>query len=481
MAVIIGCVLAGAGFMFVRAKLADVPVVSVGLSLAPKVSADEPQNLLIIGTDNADRLPSGDAVRSGRQKGERLADVIMVLRVDPRAKTASLLSIPRDSYIPIEPTGRKSKINSATAGPNGALNLIDTIKTNFAIPIQHYVEVDFQGFRDLVDVLQGVPIYLATPVRDPNTGLLLETTGCITLDPNQALAYARSRHFEYKKDGKWVSDPSSDLGRISRQQDFISHAAQRAIDRGIRNPSTALSLINAATRAVTIDNTLSVGDIQQIANQFRSVNVDDLEKFQLPTTIGGDASFSYLNVDTAAAEPILDRFRGVRADGTVSKRDVIIKVTGGASAAVVASALDGAGFDAGTTTGSTNATNGNTNGNTNGPAAISFGPSGGPAAALLGRYFRDTPRFVYDKSLSGQRLAITVPAGTVVLVTPRPASAVTVPVGSSVPTTTAVARASTTTTPGSGTTPGDTGPTPLTTAPVGVIPVDEAAAAACTG
>jgi LCP family protein required for cell wall assembly len=244
---VVACLAAAGGLTLVRSKLAQLNVVSVGVSLAPSGAPDDPQNILIIGTDNADRLAEDDPVRHERQTGSLLADVIMVLRIDPRAQTAALLSIPRDTYVPIEPTGRKSKINSAMSGPDGPQHLIDTIKANFGLSIEHYVEVDFRGFRDLVDVLEGVPVYLTHPVRDRNTQLLIERTGCITLDAVQALAYARSRNLEYYEDGRWKKDGTADLGRISRQQDFIRRAGQRALDRGLRNPNAALGLVNAAT------------------------------------------------------------------------------------------------------------------------------------------------------------------------------------------------------------------------------------------
>lgn len=71
-------------------------------------------------------------------------------------------------------------------------HLIQTIKDNFAISIDNYVEIDFAGFRQLVQILDGVPVYLTAPVRDRNTGLFQPEPGCVTLDPVQALAYARS-------------------------------------------------------------------------------------------------------------------------------------------------------------------------------------------------------------------------------------------------------------------------------------------------
>jgi anionic cell wall polymer biosynthesis LytR-Cps2A-Psr (LCP) family protein len=157
---VMACLATAGTLTLVRQKLSKVQVVSLGVSLAPQVSADEPRNILIIGTDSAARLDPKDPVRRQRPQGEDLADVIMVMRLDPKTNTASLLSIPRDSWLPIAPFGTKAKINSAIAGPNGPQNLIETIKENFAISIDNYVEIDFEGFRGLVQALGYVPVYL---------------------------------------------------------------------------------------------------------------------------------------------------------------------------------------------------------------------------------------------------------------------------------------------------------------------------------
>jgi len=463
--VCVACFAVAAGLTFVRTKLDAIQVVSVGLSLAPDAGADEPQNILIIGTDNADRLNPDDPVRNDRSTGSVLADVIMVLRIDPKAGTASLLSIPRDTYIPISPTGRKAKINSAMAGPGGPKNLIDTIKTNFGLSIKHYVEVDFQGFRDLVDVLEGVPLYVSAPLRDKNTGLNITETGCLTLDAVQALAYARSRHLFIREDGKWVSDPTGDLGRISRQQDFIRRAGQRAIDRGLRDPNTALSLITAATQAVRLDDTLSVGDIRSIVDQYRSFNLDRLEKFQLPTAGGGNASISYQTVIESEAEPILDRFRGA-PDADLTSRDVIVTVIG-SNAEPMSAALEQAGFDADSTTGSSGRV-----------AVIRFGPKGAAAARLLARHLDAQVSYVADASLPGRRVMLVAPSNlTSARKEPRPAAEVPGPVQGTA-TTTALASSATTVTSG---VTGQPTPPATTTTVVGIVPVDAAAAAACTG
>ena len=495
-AVAIACLAAAGGLTLVRTKLANVKVVSLGAPLAPKVASDQPRNILIIGTDNADRLDPKDSVRNDRPTGEHLADVIMILRLDPKKSTASLLSIPRDSWVPIAPFGTKSKINSAMGGTNGPQNLINTIKKNFGISIENYVQVDFAGFRDLVQVLQGVPVYLTVPVRDRNTGLLLTKTGCITLDPVQALAYARSRHFEYQdpKTRKWTTDPTSDLGRISRQQDFIQRAAQRAIEQGARNPATAYRLIGAAVNVVTIDDTMTVGQIRDLADRFGNFDVGSLQKYQLPTTSGGSSAISYQNVDWETAEPMLDIFRGISFGTPLAPHDVQVEVgasgspIGGADA--VTRALEKVGFDS-----DVDSSLNNGNATSKSPkTVIRYGAKGRGSAALLARYLDIKPQFVFDASLPGARLHLDPGSDLVAFRTePLAETAVTFPPGgttSTVKGATPVPGATTTTVNGGTTLPGTpTTSTPATsgtssttttsTSVLGVIPVDAAAAAEC--
>ncbi len=349
---VIGCLAAAAGLSYVRTELSNVKVVSLGVSLAPRTSPDHVRNILVIGTDSAARLPANDPIREQRSEGELLADVIMVLRLDPKKNTASLLSIPRDTYVPIAGSNRPSKINSAIFGANGADRLIQTIKQNFGVSIDNYVQIDFEGFRDLVKALDGVPMYVRYPIRDTNTGLLIKQTGCVLLDPVQSLAYARSRHMQYQdpKTKKWTEDGTSDLGRISRQQAFIQRAAHRAVDKGARNPATALQLIDAATHVITMDDTMKLGDIKDVVDRFRNFDVDSLQKYQLPTTGAGDTSFSYQEVNWNEADPILDIFRGTVAGQPPDPSEVQVSVAAGSApagdATAIANKLTAADFDA---------------------------------------------------------------------------------------------------------------------------------------
>jgi LCP family protein required for cell wall assembly len=466
--------------------LANVQVVSLGVSLAPEVADDAPRNVLIIGTDNADRLDKSDPIREQRPRGELLADVVMIVRLEPKENRASLLSIPRDTWVPIAPYGSKGKINSAIAGPGGPQNLITTIKRNFGISIDNYVEVDFQGFRSLVGALGGVPVYLNVPVRDKATGLRLNETGCITLDEVQGLAYARSRHLQYldPTTKKWKDDPTSDLGRISRQQDFIERAAQRAVDQGARNPATALSLIDAAVQAITIDDSMSVGQIRDLADRFGNFNVKNLQKYQLPTTGGPSKVVSYQVVETEQAEPILDVFRGLAYGSDVTPREVQVEVGPSATsqdATAIAVALDQQGFDSDALTSGKPAAKGDV-------TVIRYGGRGRAAAAVLARWIDGEVQFTYDPKLPGARLHLDPGTGFAsVRSEPLAAEAVETPSLQSATTTTVEGARSTTTIAGGGVpttavgAPAATEPTtpaPTTTVP-GIIPIGSDAAKKC--
>ena len=230
---------------YVDKKVGQLQQISLGHVLAAddtQAADDGVQNILVVGVDNDAGLED-DPRMEGRDEGLR-SDTIMVLRIDPATSKAALLSFPRDLYVPLGGDGGRDRINAALpfGGPD---LLIRTITENFGIQINHYVQVNFAQFEKLVDVVGGVPISFDKPVRDEWTGLAIEEPGCITLSGPQALDYVRSRHFEYFEDGEWNEDPAADLSRISRQQDFIQKAVERAASKGLRNPITMNRLLDA--------------------------------------------------------------------------------------------------------------------------------------------------------------------------------------------------------------------------------------------
>ena len=158
-----------------------------------------------------------------------------------------MLSFPRDLWVPMADTGQNDRINSAYG--RGRQVLVDTIRKDFGVEVNNYIEVDFRGFKGLVDAFGGVPMYFDTAMRDSNTGLDITQPGCVTLNGDQALAFARSRHLQFQDGrGRWEDDPTGDLGRITRQQIFVRTALHKALSLGLlTNPKTFFDLLNVAT------------------------------------------------------------------------------------------------------------------------------------------------------------------------------------------------------------------------------------------
>jgi LCP family protein required for cell wall assembly len=338
------------GLGYVYRKVSRIPRVELSSVLDNPQDAGEPENYLIVGVDNADRLAEDDPVRAGRD-GLMRSDTIMVLRIDPAEKHASLLSLPRDLWVPYAQTNDEGRINTAIQRGDGRPDvLIGVLNDYFGIPIHHYVQVDFRGFRDLVDAVGGVPVYFPYPAKDDNSGLAIFETGCVTLDAEQALAYARSRHYEEEIDGEWRTDQSSDLGRIRRQQDFIRRALDRAVSKGARNPGTLDKLLNAALDSVTVDDDLTTGDILDLAQRFREFDPESLETYSVPVERDFIGGADILRLLEAEAEPTLALFRGTApADPTdLSPAMIPLTVLNGTGepnqASLAADALASVGF-----------------------------------------------------------------------------------------------------------------------------------------
>jgi LCP family protein required for cell wall assembly len=178
-------------------------------------------NYLIVGSDsravvNPNASDAG-AFNDGTAPGGQRSDTMMVLRIE--GGSAKILSIPRDLEVTIADTGKKQKINAAYNG--GASRLIKTIQDSVGIPIHHYLEVDFATFEGVVNSLGGITINFPNPAFDKNSGLNVTTAGPVKLDGKQAIAYVRSRYYTEVVNGKNRPDPTGDLGRVVRQQQFL--------------------------------------------------------------------------------------------------------------------------------------------------------------------------------------------------------------------------------------------------------------------
>lgn len=332
--VVMACLATAFGLRYIDRKVGSLHQVSLSHVLSEAETSGgvtgAPTNILIVGIDSAENLAEDDPVRSGRSNVGLLSDTIMVLRVDPGEREASLLSIPRDLWVPIAGQPHRQRINTSLSA-GGADVLIQTVQTYFNIRIHHYAQLDFAGFQSLVRIIDGVPVAFDSPARDLRSGLFVEQPGCVVLDEHQALAYARSRAFEYFEDGEWRIDGTGDLGRITRQQDFIKRALGRAISRGLRNPITLTQLIDAGLQSVTVDHSLDAADLGKLGLLFQGFTPDELNTYSLPTRPETVNGFDILQLVEEDAQVVLNVFRGV--DGAESVPSIVrVRILNGSGA-----------------------------------------------------------------------------------------------------------------------------------------------------
>ncbi len=338
--VVIVCLAGASVGGYVLVKYNSIDRVGLDLDAAPK---GEPENFLIVGSDSREKASAGEAASvSGKR-----SDTIMVLRVDPKSERVALLSFPRDLIVTIADTGERARINSAYSRENGEQVLSDTLKQNFGISINHYVEIDFQGFQQLVDAIGGVSVWFPAAARDLGSGLYNEQLGCVQLDGKQALDFARSRKLEILVDGEWENDPRSDLSRVERQQVFIRRALTKALSQVKSNPLGVTDLVNIGVERVSLDEQMSIGDIIDLGNNFSDFSADKLESYPLPV-IDNPVDRATVLIDEKKAQPALNVFRGL-PPGELSPVQATVQVLNGTDkqgfARDISGALQKVGFD----------------------------------------------------------------------------------------------------------------------------------------
>jgi LCP family protein required for cell wall assembly len=266
------------------------------------------ENYLLVGSDTRAGVdpnsPDFGAIGTESEVGtSRRSDTIMLLRQE-RNGGAALMNLPRDLWVEIAGTGKSQRIN--TAYNDGAERLAATVSESLGIPVHHYVEVDFVGFKNIIDDLGGVEVCVGYGARDANSGLQINP-GCQVLDGVQALAFARSRHYEQWDGTNWVEDPRADLGRIERQQLFMRAAVDGALRKLQSSPFGSGDVIQAVIDSVRIDDRL---DPIRAGEALRQAAEEGLRTYRLPVVDDtvGDAAILRLG---DGADAVLDYFRGV--------------------------------------------------------------------------------------------------------------------------------------------------------------------------
>ncbi|MEX0699101.1 MAG: LCP family protein [Acidimicrobiia bacterium] len=323
-----------------RVNVQEVADVVPELNVRPTESQD-PITFLVIGSDSRARLDS--LQNFGEATGER-GDVIMLVKVDPAKGSAQLLSLPRDLLVEIPGHGT-NRINAAYSF-GGAPLMVRTVKEVTGLAIHHYVEVDFVGFRSIVDQMGGVTINFPYEARDLNSGLFVGT-GPQRLNGQQALAFARSRHYQERQDGEWVSVEASDIGRTKRQQQLVL-----AIISALKTPATLTetgSVVGSFARHLSVDTALLESSLIQLAFQMRSISADTIETATLASYGDDYNGMSIVRMDQPRAQTMIASFaNGVPMTAVVGEPLKIQVLNGNGvagSAGRLSEILQGKGFE----------------------------------------------------------------------------------------------------------------------------------------
>jgi LCP family protein required for cell wall assembly len=264
-------------------RVAVSGLVPVGTDAQGPPGAGRPMTILLVGSDTRN-LGQGDSAAFGNDQqvtGQR-SDTIVLARIVPATSSVALLSIPRDLLVQVPGLGT-TRVNAAfDSGPD---LLVKTIEQDFGIDINHFAVVNFATFIQVADAVGGVYVYFPTPARDLFSGLTVTHPGCVLLKGAQALAFVRSREYQYLLNGTWQYQlvPESDLARIQRQQAFIKLALKKAERVALLNPFALNRIISGLTSSISVDSGFSPGQLIKVALALRHANATGIPNWTYPT------------------------------------------------------------------------------------------------------------------------------------------------------------------------------------------------------
>ncbi|MER7779785.1 LCP family protein [Streptomyces sp. NPDC096191] len=301
-----------------------------GVDLDKALGTDRPeklptsgQNLLVLGSDS--RAGDNASLGTGKVAGAR-SDTALVVHIPEGRKQAVAVSIPRDTLVTRPeceksdgsalPEAKRVMFNSvySQAGP---ACVVKTVEKMSGVRMDHYMEIDFAGFKGLVDAIGGVPVTVEEPIKDPASGLDL-SAGTHTLDGTESLAFVRTRH--------GVGD-GSDLGRIGLQQQFLIALLSEVKKQDLLgSPTKTYKIADSLTTALTTDSELaSLTSLADFARSMNGVDPATMETIMLPV--------AYDKADpnrVVAAEPqATELWKAVRSDSEVPESAKKSPATGG--------------------------------------------------------------------------------------------------------------------------------------------------------
>ncbi|HJQ44983.1 MAG TPA: LCP family protein [Amycolatopsis sp.] len=268
------------------------------------------ENFLIAGSDTRAGATAEENVGSADDIEGARSDTVMLAHVPADRKRAVVISFPRDLEISrpacnrfdsasntyadqVVPAATKVKLNTAYA-IGGPRCLTKWVQQLTGLKINHFVGIDFSGFKDMVDAVGGVPVHLTQPIKDTVLGMVVSQTGDVTISGDQALSFVRARHV--------VGDPTSDYGRIKRQQQFIGALLTKVMSHGVlTNPTQLTDFVNAFAKATFGDN-IGVDQLLTLAQSMKGLDASKVNFMTVPTTGEANPRGNEVLQDTRAKE-----------------------------------------------------------------------------------------------------------------------------------------------------------------------------------
>ncbi|MFI6930653.1 LCP family protein [Streptomyces sp. NPDC050287] len=303
----------GAGYLYFKLN-GNIKSVDIDSALGtdrPTKVDNGSENILVLGSDT--RSGSNKKLGGGTDDGSARSDTAMVVHVYEGHRTASVVSIPRDTLIDRpECTDTKGVKHDAASGvmfnsaysTGGAACAVKTVESLSGVRMDHYLEVDFSGFQKLIDELGGVRVTTTKAINDPDSHLRLKA-GTHQLDGEQALGLVRTRH--------GVGD-GSDLGRIQLQQAFMKALINQVkhIDL-FGNPKKLYDLADTGTKTVTADSDLgSVNKLMSFANGLKGISSSNMKMVTMPVQYD-PANRNRVIVEKAKAKQVWTALKNDRA------------------------------------------------------------------------------------------------------------------------------------------------------------------------
>lgn len=252
-----------------------------------------PFNALLVGSDSRAGLSKKAQLKLGAADvGSLNADTLILAHIDPATRSVVMMQFPRDLWVRVPGMGM-GKINSSLSG--GPDEVIGTIKSLTGLKVSHYMQVDLEGFRQLVDAIGGVDVCVAKKIPfDSHTGFAVDKPGTIHFDGNEALRFVRDRH----------AFATGDFARIQNQQKFLAAAIHKATSvSSLLNPSHVLGVYRSVKENVIVDQHTSLTKLKNILDKIRTIDPRHYQAYTVPNL--GAVNITYKGVLVSIVKPDL--------------------------------------------------------------------------------------------------------------------------------------------------------------------------------